>query len=105
MVEGVESVGGSKDMRINQLHNIYAGKNIQQLRRIRSNVLKTQFRESLTDKVEISATAKQLSKVNESPELRKERVREIKRLLEAQQLLTQEKIRIGVKRMLLLSIL
>ena len=93
-----------KSMGIKNLHTIYGGKSIQEFRQLRQKILESQEKEISIDSIEISSAAKKLSKVEQSPEFRKEKIKEIKRLLESQQLLTREKIRLAIKKMLILSI-
>jgi len=91
-------------MKIKNLHLIYGGKSIQELRHIRQKILEVKSKKKSIDRVEISSTARKIFETNQSSEFKKEKIKEIKKLLESQQLLTKEKIRLGIKRMLILSI-
>ena len=56
----------------------------------------------IKDTVELSEEAQLLAKLKDVPDIRSENIAELKELMQEQRYLTQEKIKLGVRRMLLM---
>ena len=82
--------------------NNFRQSKLKQLKRQDSQSIRKASQSNTTDSVEISDQSKMLAKLNQSPEIRKEKVQNLKRLAQEQQLLSQEKIRFAIRRMLTL---
>jgi len=57
--------------------------------------------ETQNDSLEISDQSKMLSKIKQTPEIRNEKIEHIRELIREDQLLTQERIRLGIRKMLI----
>ena len=89
-------------MEINRLSQLYTGKSIQELKQIEEQIVEASKKLASTDSVEISSAAKKLSKL-EHISLDKEKLEELKKLDAEEMLITQERIRLGIRRMLILT--
>lgn len=87
-------------MKVNG-HNNIDTLMIQQKRKSVEKDAASEIKDSRKDTVSISQTAEMLNKLKNHPDVRIEKVRMMKQLIEQDQAITRERVRIGIGKMLL----